>query len=882
MRIPLSICAALPALILTQTPLLSAVTISISPTTYTIRLGATKQFSASVSGTTNRAVEWQVNNVKNGNATTGTISDTGLYTPPANVPATNVVTVKAVSLADRAQTASSAVTILNVVPTISSLSPSSVNTDLTTLVTVTGANYKSTARILLDNAAVPATFVSATELRFSLKTAAAPGTKLNVVVEIPNPGAAQSSVRTLSIVAPVTVSVSPSKRTMRGGTTYDFSSSVSNNANKDVDWFVNGVKGGNATLGTIDTAGVYTTPVLIPAAGAVVLKAVSKADPRASDTSDVTLQHPIPVLTSTTPASVPIGSFSLTIAGAGFAQTAKVQFGGVDVSSTWISPTQIRVQGVAAAQLGGVAALTVVNPDPGTSTSNPLVIPVKPAREYMSLSAASRLLEQASWGPSPASLAKLQEIGGSAWLDQQFAAPVSTYPDPLDTSEGLSRLQKVFVNRAVVGEDQLRQRVAFALGQVLVVSGIENDNYHEMVPYLRILTNNAFGNYQTLLKEITLSPSMGIFLDMVNNDKPNPQKNIVPNENFGRELLQLFTIGLFELNQDGTRKLDPQGNPIPAYTETTVKQLTLALTGWTFPPQPGFASKWTNPRYFFGQMVPFDDHHDQSEKTLLNGVILPAGRTAREDLDAALANVFAHPNLGPFVSFRLIQRLVTSNPSPAYVGRVAGVFNSNGAGVRGDLKAVVRAILTDSESGNSAAFGTTPGTNLPPAPVLAAGQGHLREPVLYAIGMLRALNATVTEEPSLASQTQYMGQKLLFPASVFSYFSPFYRIPGTTTTAPEFQILNPTTSLGRVNFIHKLVRNGVSSTIQVNLANLENLASDPNALVQAVDTALLRGQMPAEVRASIVTALGATTDKRTRARNAVYLAATSSLYQVQR
>jgi len=861
---------------------MAAVKVTISPATYTIRTGLTKQFSASVSGTTNKTVEWQVNNVKNGNATVGTISATGVYTAPANVPTANTVTVKAVSLADRTQSASAAVTILNVAPTISSLSPSSVNTDLNTLVTVTGSNYKNTARVLLDNAAVPTTFVSATELRFSLKSTAAPGTKLSVVVEIPNPGAAQSSAKTLSIVAPVAVSVSPSRKTLRGGASHDFNSSVSNNANKDVDWFVNNVKGGNAALGTVDAAGVYTAPVLIPASGSVVLKAVSKADPRASDTAEITLQHPVPVLTSAAPGAIPAGNFTLTITGSGFAQSARVQFGGADIASTWISPTQIRVQGTAAPVAGGLAALTVLNPDPGASASNSLAIPVKPARESMSLSAACRLLEQATWGPSPASVALLQQMGGSAWLDQQFAAPPSTFPDPIDTSEGLSRLQKIFVHRAVTGEDQLRQRVAFALGQVLVVSGVENDNYHEMVPYLRILMNNAFGNYHTLLREVTLSPSMGIFLDMVNNDKPDPRKNLVPNENYARELLQLFTIGLYELNQDGTRKTDPQGNPIPAYTEATVKQLTLALTGWTFPPQPGFASQWPNPRYFFGQMTPFDNHHDQSEKTLLGGVVLPAGRTAREDLDAALANVFAHPNVGPFVSYRLIQRLVTSNPSPAYVSRVAGVFNNNGAGVRGDLKAVVRAILTDPEAGNSAAFGTAPGGNPPPAPALPAGQGHLREPVLYAIGMLRALNASVTEEPSLATQTQYMGQKLLFPASVFSYFSPFYRIPGTSTVAPEFQILNPTTSLARVNFIHKLVRNGVSSTIQVNLANFESLASDPNVLVQAVDNAILRGQMPAEVRASIVTALGATTDRRTRARNAIYLAATSSLHQVQR
>lgn len=875
MRTRLSLLATLLAL-----PGLAAVTVAVSPGTHTIRLGATKQFSVSVSGTTNKTVEWQVNNIKDGNATLGRISQTGLYTPPTTVPAANVVTVKAVSLADRTKSGSSAVTVLNAIPSISAVSPSSVNTDLSTTVRVTGANFQTGARVLLDNAPVNTRRISATELEFTLKSTAAAGTKLTLAVEIPNPGAAISSTRTLSIVAPVAVSVSPSRRTVRGGTTYDFSSSVSNHSNKEVDWYVGTVKGGNATLGTIDAAGLYTAPVLLPAEPTLVLKAVSKADPRASSTAEVVLQNPIPALTSTTPATLPIGAYSVTIRGTGFARSAKVMLGGAEAPVTWVSATELRAQGTVAAQPGGVASLTVVNPDPGTASSNALVLPVKPARELLSLSAASRLLEQATWGPSPASIARLQEIGANAWLDQQFAAPASTFPDPIDTSEGLSRLQKVFVHRAVTAEDQLRQRMAFALGQVLVVSGIENDNYHEMVPYLRILMSNAFGNYHTLLREIALSPSMGIFLDMVNNDKPDPKRNFLPNENFARELLQLFTIGLYELNPDGSRRTDPQGNPIPAYSEATVKQLTLALTGWTFPPQPGFASKWTNPRYFMGQMVPFEDHHDQGEKALLNGVILPAGRTAREDFDMALANIFNHPNVGPFVSYRLIQRMVTSSPTPAYVGRVAAVFNNNGAGVRGDLKAVVRAILTDVEAGNTAAFGSSSSTA--EAPALASGQGHLREPVLYAIGLLRSLNATVTEEPSLATQMQNMGQRLLFPASVFSYFSPGYRIPGLGVVAPEFQILNPSTSLARANFVHRLVRNGVSSTIQVNLANLESMASDPAALVDAVSRMVMRGQMPAEVRTSILKALDATTDRRTRVRNAIYLAATSSLYQVQR
>jgi uncharacterized protein (DUF1800 family) len=208
--------------------------------------------------------------------------------------------------------------------------------------------------------------------------------------------------------------------------------------------------------------------------------------------------------------------------------------------------------------------------------------------------------------------------------------------------------------------------------------------------------NDAFGNFSTLLTDVTLSPVMGNYLDMVNNDKPG--NGVDPNENYAREVMQLFSIGLEQLNHDGTPQLDGSGNPIPTYDQDTIEGFAHTFTGWTYPTKPGATARWRNPEYYGGPMIPFDNHHDTGSKLLLNGVTLPAGGTTQGDLTAALQNIFNHPNVGPFISKQLIQRLVTSNPSPEYVSRVAGVFNDNGSGVRGDLKAVVTAILLDQEA----------------------------------------------------------------------------------------------------------------------------------------------------------------------------------------
>jgi uncharacterized protein (DUF1800 family) len=433
-------------------------------------------------------------------------------------------------------------------------------------------------------------------------------------------------------------------------------------------------------------------------------------------------------------------------------------------------------------------------------------------------------------------------------------------------NEGLSRLQDAFFTVALTGADQLRQRVAFALAEILVVSGVKDTKFEQMVGYQRLLANDVFGNYRSLLGDMTLNPAMGVYLDIVNNSNATFDENgnpvTVANENYAREVMQLFSLGLLQLDSTGT----PIPGNLAEYDQSTVTEMAKVFTGWTFAAEPGFASHWMNPAYYFLPMVPFEEHHDQTQKNINLPLpcTIPAGGKAADDLNQAVDCIYRQSNVAPFVSYRLIQRLVKSAPSSQYVGDVAGVFSSTG----GDLKAVIHKILTHSEA-------------------MAEGSGRLREPVVQATTLLRELNATVTGAATgMAGLTQAMGQKVLFPGTVFSYFSPFFHIPGLAppTLAPEFQAMNAETEFGRVNFAWRAATNEVSGNIRVNFANWQDLASDsklgPAQLTAAISQALYRGEMTTDEQAAVQGAAAISTDPLTRVRDAVYVAAAAPQYQV--
>ena len=739
-------------------------------------------------------------------------------------------------------------------PVITGLSASTVNIGLPYVVDVKGTGFISTSQVMLSGQPAAMKFVSATDLQIAGTATAPPGAAIAVTVV--NPGAATSSnAMLLTVAAAVSVQLVPGyTMTIRCGTQLIVTAQVLNNSNQAVTWQANGITGGNATVGTI-SGGVYLAPLAIPTTPSVTISAISAADPTASANLTVDLENAPPAIASVNPNPVSPTATSVTINGTGFAPGAVVYFAESALPTTFVSSTTLTVAGPIAPPPGNIGSVKVVNPNPGSLTSPMITVPMQLTKPLMSYGDAVRFLQMATFGPTPASIVELQTMGRDAWLAAQFAKPASAWPDPYNDAEGITRLQSAFFNIAVNGDDQLRQRVSFALAQILVVSAVKDTEFTQMVTYQRLLGDNAFGNFSDLLRNMTLSPAMGYYLDMVNNAKANPATGTAANENYAREILQLFTVGLAQLNADGT------SNGGVEYGQDTISNMAKALTGWTYAAAPGYETEWTNAAYYFAPMVAFDVEHDTTQKNLnlpIPCVIAPGG-TASGDLDAALACILKQQNVAPFISYRLIQRLVMSNPSPAYVSRVAGVFTASG----GNLQSVVTAILTDSEA-------STPGS------------GKLIEPVLYSTGLLRALNATVADGSGLAAQTTTMGQNPLDSPTVFNFFSPFYTLPGSNQVAPEFQALNAATALARANFAYRAVTNGIASTVTVNLNNWLDLASiDNNQLVAAVNQALFRGQMDNNMQSVLLTAAQNSTTAATRVRSVLYAAAASPQYQVQ-
>ena len=504
-------------------------------------------------------------------------------------------------------------------------------------------------------------------------------------------------------------------------------------------------------------------------------------------------------------------------------------------------------------------------PPPAEAAPTPTPVPAVssgplPAQQPVDATRALAFLGQATFGPTAGDLATVQTDGLDRWLEQQFRMPRTTLPAGLD----LSALRSQVFTNMTTAPDQLRQRVSFALGQVLVVSANKNIYGPEIQPFYDMLSTYAFTNYRTLLRETTLSPSMGKYLDMANSQKSNGTSS--PNENFPREVLQLFSIGLWELNQDGSQKKDAQDLPIPTYTQASIQAVAKALSGWTYPTKPNGAANVLNQEYFAGLMEPRPAYHDLTAKTIPGGTVLPAGQSTTADLEGFIDAIFNHPNVPPFVATRLIRSLVTSNPSPAYIARVADAFVDNGSGVRGDMQAVVRAILTDEE-----------------AAVTGATDGHLKDPILHVVGLARALGAQVTDPSMFMYLFDTLGQMVLTPNTVFNFYSPLAALPNHKGYfGPEFQIYAPAMTILRGNLIWGILTGQLGSAFQVNLTPFTALANNPPALVEKVNQTLFFGRMSTELRGALVSATQAVAGYNTqqRALGALYLAALSSEYAV--
>lgn len=505
---------------------------------------------------------------------------------------------------------------------------------------------------------------------------------------------------------------------------------------------------------------------------------------------------------------------------------------------------------------------------------------------------AYQFLNQSSFGATETEAASVISMRQERWIDDQMLKPVSRQlpqlqmlPPPQFPFELHADRVDIWFRNALYGEDQLRQRVAFALSEILVVSqlGALGNLPFAVADYYDVLAENAFGNYRDLLEKITLHPAMGVYLSMLGNEKPDPDLNIRPDENYARELMQLFSIGLVELNMDGTEKLDGQGQPIPTYNQEIIEEFAHVYTGWTFAGAPTF-----HPNVFLlpqaSQYFPmelWEEYHDTGTKQLLNGVVLPAGQSGTQDLADALDNIFNHPNVAPFISIRLIQRLVTSNPSPGYVRRVAEAFDDNGAGVRGDLGAVVKAILLDDEA----------------RPAMAMEiDGKVKEPLLRLTQLWKAYNATSNSGrfPLNASYIIF-GQGPLQSPSVFNFFSPFYAPPGeirdSSLVAPELEIATEyqNTFFTNYMFYQVFALNQTNDALAdddvfINFEEEMAIADDIDALIDMVANKLLAGEISTTLRQEIAGMLARIpeTDSAIRAAETIYFVVTSPEYAYQR
>jgi len=840
--------------------------VTVSPGSSTVRAGDTQLFTAKVTAAMDQTVVWSVNGTMGGNSTVGTISTTGLYKAPAALPTPDSVSIEATSSSDKTLSGKVMVMLENPVPTVTAVSPTAVPVGNFTL-TITGSKFVSGAKVMFAGQTLPTKFVSATQLTATgTTTSAQNGTSVQVSVVNPDPGSITSSTMMVKVGASgILVRITPAGAQLRPGETVQFKATITGTSNPNVVWKVNSAPGGNANVGTITTSGLYTAPAGLTGS-ILTISAPSVEDSQSNNApSYVTLLSNLPVVTAALPAPLPVGNFTIAVSGNNFLNGAQVIFDGVMLPTTFVSATSLSASGNAASS--GTIPLQVINPGAGSPTSNILQVQVGSGNSGVTPAAAARLLEQSTFGPTPASIQHVQTVGMQAFLNEQYAATASTYPAP-GANDDITVVKQRFFTNALTGQDQLRQRVAWSLAQTFVVSNQKIGDPSAFTSWMNMLQKDAFGNFSTLLNDVTLSPTMGHYLDMVRNDKPDPNSGAQPNENYAREILQLFSVGLAQLNPDGTPQVDGNGIPLPTYTQDTIIGFAHVFTGWAYPTKAGQTASFYNGEYYGGPMIPFDNHHDTGQKLLLNGVVLGSGGTTQSDLTAALQNIFTHPNVGPFISKQLIQHLVTSNPSPAYVSRVTAVFNDNGSGVRGDMKAVVNAILMDSE----ARRGDDPTQ-------VQASDGHLKEPVLFMMNLLRATNAT-SDGANLQNYASDMKEEPFESPTVFNFYPPDNSIPGTTLLGPEFRIFNSTTAISRINFVNDLVYGSVSSTTKTDISAYVALASNPPELVDSLSNVLTHGPLSDGARNTIITTVTNLTDNTKRARTALYLIGSSSQFQV--
>ncbi len=530
---------------------------------------------------------------------------------------------------------------------------------------------------------------------------------------------------------------------------------------------------------------------------------------------------------------------------------------------------------------------------------------------------ASRFLSQASLGADMKTIEKVANMGIEQWINEQMNTQGESYlqnvidnfeitnywelshgADSTDISErpDWSHFMYAWWEYNMFNDDLLRQRVATALSEILVISfNSDLGGFGKAVAsYFDILSENAFGNYKDILTKVSYHPAMGNYLSHFNNPKTIEEDNIHPDENYAREVMQLFSIGLYELNNDGTRKKDADGNFIPTYTNDDIKEMAKVFTG--LGPGAVVPNQWVDePDFGYGiwvtdmtvPMKMYEDWHEEGEKHIVGGFTIPAGQTGDEDILMAIDHLFNHPNTGPFICKQLIQRLVKSNPTPAYVDRVASVFNDNGTGVRGDMKSVIKAILLDPEARVCSWIDDE--TN-----------GKLREPLLRYTQFARSVdkdNAYGHYWNIGYGYWENAGQMILSSPSVFNFFLPYFQPNGPIAEknliAPEFQIHNSKTSIGYLNSVFEWTRYEYLMSdwvrehpnVSTDFYNYEPLARNPEVLLNYLDIVYTYGMLTDRTRKIIrnnCNQMVNSSFKRNRSQLALYLLMVSPDFNIQK
>ena len=496
----------------------------------------------------------------------------------------------------------------------------------------------------------------------------------------------------------------------------------------------------------------------------------------------------------------------------------------------------------------------------------------------LSASDAARFLTQATYGPAAAEISRLSNLTYGAWIDEQFAKPQVLHRLTMNqaaadlAANGGTISQSNFFDsywsQAIAGDDQLRQRAAFALSQIFVISFTDSllrSQPRGVASYYDMLGEKAFGNFRDLLEGVALHPMMGVYLTWLKNQKEDPATGRVPDLNFAREVTQLFTLGEWKLQPDGTVIKDASGRPVAAYVAADLEALSRVFTGYSW--YAGASTSDRTSRRFQGldanlerdwrPMQPYNgyasntDYHSLSEKSFLGTTIAAGTRSDPEgDLKIALDTLFNHPNVGPFIGRQLIQRLVTSNPSPAYVGRVSAAFNDNGSGMRGDMKALWKAILLDPEAR---------------AASTSASYGKLREPLVRLANFMRAFNVkSDSGRFGGIGNTDDAGSRLnqtpMAAPTVFNFYSPGYvptsqSITSAHLVAPELQITHDVSVAGYMNYIKEWITVKPDRDLRQDYSAELALAETPDALVERMNLLLFSGQLPDALRAQIVAAV---------------------------